>query len=111
MSLIAEIKQALEAVWNLIKRIFLKILNFLKNIAGYFRQPERIKKIQENPGTLAITIKEKINDRNFVIVNCLFIEDTGEILDYDNDALIIETESLDAQTISSFGSKDMIVLK
>lgn len=111
MSLIAEIKQALKAVWNFIKRIFQKILNFLKNIAGYFRQPERIKKIQENPGTLAITIKENLDNGNFAVVNCLFNENTGEILDYENDALIIETESLDAQTISTFGSKDMIILK
>ena len=111
MSLIAEVKQALKAVWNFIKRMFEKILNFLKNIANYFRQPERIKKIQENPGTLAITIKDNLDNGNFAVVNCLFNKNTGEILDYENDALIIETESLDAQTISSFGSKDIIILK
>lgn len=111
MSLIDTIKQSLKAVWNFIKRIFEKILNFFKNIAGFFKQPERIKKIQENPKVLAISIKENLGNGNFNVINCLYDENAEEIIDYENDALIIETESLDAQTISSFGIKDMIILK
>ena len=56
-------------------------------------------------------MKEKLDNGNFNVINCLFDGNAKEILDYENHALIIETESLDAQTISSFGSKDMIVLE
>lgn len=111
MSLIDTIKQSLKAIWNFIKRIFEKILNFFKNIAGFFKQPERIKKIQEKPKVLAISIKENLDNGNFNVINCLYDENAREIIDYENHALIIETESLDAQTISSFGIKDMIILK
>ena len=104
------IMEALKAVWNWIKKIFLKILNFFNNIVNWFMDPERLKKIQENKDIIAVAIKQNLENGNYNVVNCLFDTNRGEIVDYETDAVIIEAEQLDSETLRAFGNKDMIVL-
>ncbi len=106
------IKKALKAVWNFIKKIFLKKLNFIKNIMGWFKDPDRLEKLQENKDKyLAISIKENLDNGNYKVVNCLFDKEECELVDYQEDTISIEAENLDATTKKQFGEKEMIVLK
>ncbi|WP_071192248.1 hypothetical protein [Trichormus sp. NMC-1] len=108
MNLIDSIKQALKEVWDFIKRIFVKILNFIRNIRSWFQEPERLKKIEENNSIIAVAIKENLENGNFNVINCLYDQDSDSIIE--NETLIIETEELDANTKQQFNDKDMIKL-
>jgi hypothetical protein len=110
MSLVDSIKQALKAVWNWIKKIFVKVLSFTQNIKNWFKQPDKLKKIQDDKNVIAITIKENLANGNYNLVNCLFNEEDETLVDYQESTLSIEAENLDMQTISIFGNKEMIKL-
>lgn len=111
MKLIEIIKKALKAVWEFIKKIFLRILNFLKNIAGFFKDASRLKKLKENSNAIAVAIKEKLESGNYNVVNCLFDKQEGELIDYEEDCIINQAEKLDNDTIIQFGDKDMLILE
>lgn len=101
----------LRKIWEFIKKIFLKVVNFIKNIVLFFKDPERLKKLQEKENLIAVSIKEKLDSGNFKIVNCLYDKETEEVIDMEMDAIGIEAESLDEETKQKFGDKDMIVLE
>lgn len=92
------------------KKIFLKIVNFVTNIVSFFKDPQRLKKLQEDKNRIAISIKENLDNGKFNVVNCLYDKTTEEIVDMETDALGINAESLDEETKQHFGDKDMIVL-
>lgn len=105
-----EIVDFILEIWELIKKIFVEVLNFFKNIISFFKQPERLKKIQENRDILATSVKENLDNGNYRIINCLFDEETNEIIDMETDAIGIEANNVDDETLEQFGEKDMIVL-
>ena len=102
--------ELLKAIWNKIKKFFVKVLNFAKNIVSFFKNPKIFNKLVYNDNLMAVSIKEKINDGNFRIVNCLYDEITEDITDIEMDTVGIEAEKLDKETKQQFGNKDMIVL-
>ena len=104
-------KDLLKKLWGKVKKIFAKILNFMKNIVDFFKDPSRLAKMKANSDLLAISIKEKLESGNYRTVNCLFNNSTKEVEEINENALGIESESIDAQTSNTFGDKDMIVLK
>ena len=110
MSLVGSIKEALMAVWEYIKKIFIKIIKFFENIVNWFKQPERLKKLQEDENCIAVAIKENLKNGNYNVINCLYDPNTNKLVDYEKDALIITGESLDSDTLSKFGQKEMIVI-
>ena len=93
------------------KKIFLKVVNFVKNIVGFFKDPQRLKKLQEEKNTIAVTIKEHLDNENYHVVNCLYNVETDEIVDMETDALGMDAESLDEETKQKFGDKDMLILQ
>lgn len=101
----------LRKIWEFIKKISLKVVNFIKNIADFFKDPKRLKKLQEKEKLIAVSIKENLDNGNFNIVNCLYDKETDEVVDMEIDAIGIEAESLDKETKQKFGNKDQIVLK
>lgn len=105
------IKNALKSVWNYIKKIFVKAVGFLSNIVSFFKDPSRLKRVQENKNLVAVSIKENLENGNYNVVNCLFDKSENEIVDYQRDALIIEAQDLDQETKNQFKNKDMIVLQ
>lgn len=105
------IKNILRSVWNFIKKIFSKIINFCKNIVGWFKQPERLKKLLEDRNRMAISIKERLENGNYNVVNCIFDKEKEELVDYEEDAVVIEGEELDSETKEYFGDNDMLVIK
>lgn len=104
-------KELLRSLWGKIKKISEKVLNFVKNIVSFFKDPKRLAKLKENRDLIAVSIKEKLETGNYRTVNCLFNNSTKEVEDYDENAQGIESESIDSQTSNTFGDKDMIVLK
>lgn len=105
------IKELLKKIWDFIKKIFVKILNFAINIIKFFRDKQRIKKLNENKKLMAIAIKEKLENGNFRVVNCLYDESIDDIVDYEDDAIGITAEKLDKKTEKAFGNKDMLILE
>ena len=102
--------ELLRKAWEFIKKIFLKIVNFVTNIVSFFKDPQRLKKLQEDKNRIAISTKENLDNGKFNVVNCLYDKTTEEIVDMETDALGINAESLDEETKQHFGDKDMIVL-
>ena len=102
--------ELLRKAWEFIKKIFLKIVNFVTNIVSFFKDPQRLKKLQEDKNRIAISIKENLNNGQYNMLNVLYDKTTEEIVDMETDALGINAESLDEGTKQHFGDKDMIVL-
>ena len=102
--------ELLRAIWNRIKRFFVKVLNFVKNIVSFFKNPRIFNKLVNNNDLIAVSIKEKLNDGNFRVVNCLYDEITEDVTDIETETIGIEAENLDKETKRHFGNKDMIVL-
>ena len=105
------IVEALKAVWNLLKKIFVKICSFIANIVGFFRDRNRLRKLKEDSDRIAVSIKEKLDSGEYNVINCLFDKSTNEVVDAETDAEVINAEDLDAETQQNFGNKDMIVIK
>lgn len=107
----ASIWELIRGAWDYIKKLFLQFLNFLNNIVSFFRERDRLKKIQRNKNIIATAIKENLENGNVNVITCLFDTEEGELVDYEEDAQIITAENLDSQTKANFGDKDMIVLR
>ena len=101
--------EGIEAIWDFISHWFIQLLNFVDNIVSFFQDPTRKQKLLADKNKIAVSIKENLNNGNFNVVNCLFDQEAGEIVDYD--AETYEAEKLDASTRQNFGNKKMIVLK
>ncbi|WP_163533536.1 hypothetical protein [Helicobacter suis] len=108
MNIIDNVLDFFRSVWEWVKRIFEHILNFFKNIVDWFRNPSRLRQLQEDKNRIAVSIKEKLGNGNYGVVNCLFNKATEEI---EGEAIGIESEQVDAETQKNFGNKEMIVLK
>jgi len=101
------IMDLLKEAWDWIKKVWVKIVNFFKNIVGWFQNPQRLKKLKEDKNLTAVSIKQKLDNGDYQTIKCLFDEASNEI----KDAEVITSESLDNETLQNFGNKDMIVLK
>ena len=111
MAIIDAIKKLLRDVWEFIKKIFVKVINFFKNIVNWFQEPDRLKKIQSDKKVIAVAIKENLEKGNYNVVNCLYNQETEELVDVKEDVLSITAEQLDSQTSSYFGKKEMIIVQ
>ncbi|MBQ9337839.1 MAG: hypothetical protein IJS14_11160 [Lentisphaeria bacterium] len=105
------IKSLLAKVWELIKKIVVAIISFVRNIVSFFKDRNRLQKLQEDQNRIAVAIKEKLENGEYQLVNCLFDKQKSELVDPEEDAVVITSGQLDAETLSNFGSKDMIVLQ
>lgn len=101
----------LRAAWDWLKKIVLRIINFFKNIAAFFRDRRRLRKIQQNKKIIATAIKENLENGNVNVINCLFDTEEGELVDEEIDAQVMTAENMDEQTKANFGDKDMLVLR
>lgn len=98
-----------EPLKQLGKWLLKKILNFAKNIRDFFRERRRMKLLQERKELLAVSVKEKLDNGNYGVVNCLYDTDAEEV--FEEEAQDVEAEQLDDVTIRNFGDKEMIVLQ
>ncbi len=109
MSLADEIWELLEAVWNFLKKIILRIINFVDNIVSWFRDPSRFRKIQQDHNKVAFALKQKLANNEYNVVVGVFDEQREEILT--EDTVVYQAEELDRVTLKNFGNKDLIILK
>lgn len=100
----------IKCVWDIIKKIWVAILSFTEHIRDFFRNALRLKKIQNNSDIIATSIKRKLEDGDYAVVNCLYDTEENKLVDYKRDAEIIAAEKLDATTRKMFGRKNMLVL-
>ena len=100
------IKEIFKEAWKYAKRIWVKIVNFFKNIVAWFKNKDRIKKLQEDKNKTAVIIKEKLDNGDYNVCNCLFDTETNTL----DDSEIIQAENLDNDTKNKFGNQDMIIL-
>ncbi len=116
-----EILNLLKGIWDKLKKTFVAIVDFVKNIGNWFKVKynEVIKK-KPKAIPIALKIKKNIETRNYrtvdlglkhehVVVKTFYDEATGEILEDDTE--VIESNQLDEKTIRAFGDKDMLVLE
>lgn len=102
--------ELLRAIWNRIKKFFVKVLNFVNNIVSFFKNPQRLNKLKEDRDLIAVSIKENLENGQYNLVNCLYDKVLEEVVEVETDAIGIETEKLDKETKQHFGNKDMIIL-
>jgi len=108
--LMDDIVDAVMAIWDYIKHIFKKVLQFTAHIVSFFKDPKRLRKLHHNQDLIAAVVKENLENGRFNTISCLFDKTTGEVTDMEEDAIGIESEQLDADTRRNFGDKPMIVL-
>ena len=101
----------IKSVGDVIKKIWVAILSFTQHICDFFRNASRLKKIKNNSNIIATSIKRKLNDGDYVVVNCLYDQAENKVVDYKRDAEVITAEKLDATTRKMFGRKNMLVLR
>lgn len=109
----------LKRAWRFLKKIFVAIVSFVKNIISFFQ--EKFRQLFRNKYSvkgISLKIKEKLDSGNYntidlrseeFIVNTFYDENTGEIID--NQTEVINFRDLDQQTKSAFADKEMIVLE
>lgn len=102
-----------EKLWEVLKRLGkwlrTKILNFARNIKAFFLEKKQRELLQKKKEVIACSIKEKFSNGDYGVVNCLYDTETEDVVSMDY-ATEVEAERLDTETVSCFGSKDMIVL-
>lgn len=120
---------------NIIRRIIVKIINFAKHIARFFK--DKIKQFKKDISKIFISLKldkdefskkiaENMESGNYnevsmlglspetekTVINVVYDRDTNSITDYEENAELIEAESgIDHVTLKKFKGKNMIVHK
>ena len=102
------ILELLRKAWAWLKKIWVKVCSFFKNIVAFFKDKYRLAKLQRNSDLIAVAIKQKLDNKEYNVVNCLFDKAKGEI--QEADTLVVQSESLDMETRQQFGNQDMIIL-
>lgn len=105
MSLMNEIEKILRGIWDYIKKTFVRVVSFFRNIASWFRRSDRLRKLQEEKHNLGIVMRRHLDEGQFVVVS-IFDKETNEI----KEAEAIEYEELSDELESKFGDKDMLVV-
>lgn len=108
-NIISFFKKVWEALKQLGKWLKEKILNFARNIRDFFLERSRKELLRKRKDLLAVSIKERLGNGNYGVVNCLYDTDAEEV--FEEEAQDVEAEQLDDETIRNFGDKEMIVLQ
>lgn len=90
--------ELLKSAWNYITKIVLRIIAFVQHIVNFFKKPERLEKIRQNKKIIAATVKEKLDNGDYNVVNCLFDTEDGDLVDEEYDAQIMTANQMDADT-------------
>ena len=99
--------EALKSAWNYLKKLWVKLLNWINNIVSWFRRPERIKKIEKNSNLVAATLKERLANGDYEVCNCLYDMETEEI----KEGEIIKTEELEQKAKNMFKNKNLVIIE
>lgn len=116
--MIEAIRRLLKRAWNFLKKVFTTIVDFIKNIYGFFKA-KWYSVIKKHPKAVGISLKIKdhikngdfntINLSEDMIVNTFYDQDTGNIIEEETE--VISYESLDETTKQKFGDKEMLTIE
>lgn len=102
-------------LWNMLceigKAIYQKIVSFAKNVVSFFQKPSRLDQLRQHEETIAVAIKEHLNNGNTQIITCLYDTKKEKVVNYEEDAYGYECEQMDPELARNFGNKDMIILQ
>lgn len=65
-------------VWDLLKAIQVDMI-VLKRLVAWFKDPGRLQRLKQNKKVIATSIKERLDNGEYGVVNCLFNTATGDI--------------------------------
>lgn len=124
----------LKSCWKMIKKIFVTIIDFTKNIYEWAKKKIEKYKNDKAKKTISQILKKNLDTGNYeeiniglfdnlekvnsktknneeiIVVNTIFDTDIGEIVNYEEDMEIIESSNgIDKQALSKFRNKSMIV--
>ena len=119
MGLFETLKSFLLRVWDSLKKIWTRIVNFFNHIVHWFRAKYReVIYRYPNVSLISLKIKDDLRTGNYntvnmgikkSVVNTVYDNTTGEILVDHTE--VVEYEDLDAETKNRFGNKDMLILE
>lgn len=78
----------------------------MKDVVTFFKEPSRLDLLRNNKKLIACAVKQPKNNQ-FLIVVSLFDMDSGDFVEWAS----YRTDKFDECLTTSFGDKDMIVLK
>lgn len=67
----------LEDVWEYIKKIYVRVINFFNNIISFFKERNRLEKLRKHKEYTAVAIKQKFENGDYNVVNCIFDKEEG----------------------------------
>lgn len=79
-------------------------------IIEYFKKPERMTLLQENPNNMAVAIKEE-SGVGIIRVSCCIFDKSSDKVANINDIAVFKTRRLEDDLVALFGEKQMIVLR
>ncbi|WP_104708641.1 hypothetical protein [Helicobacter felis] len=106
MGIISNIWGFFVRIWNAVKRLFVRLLQFFQHIASWFNDPSRLRRLEQDKRLMAVAIKERLENGNYGIVKCLYNKQTEGVEEMADG---IASEQVDAETQRHFGNKEMIV--
>ena len=105
----SELWEAIKKVWNFLKRVTVKILNFFNNIVNWFKNPETLAEIRKDLNNLPVAVKQNLANGKVTVITGIFNKATGELSV--KHTIVYDAEKLDEETAKRFGDKDLIILK
>lgn len=100
------------ALGKFIVKIWRRVVSFVQNIVGFFKDPHRLELLKRDKNLIATTIRQKLDTGDYKVVSCLFDKETNSVIaTEEGDIQEVESEFLDEQTRREFGNKDLLVLK
>lgn len=108
VAIITLVLTILPALIELGKCLRILIAKFVDHIKKYFLDRKEL--LRKNKNYLAVSIKDKIAEGKFNVVNCLYDEETEEIVNA-ADGQAWEAKELDRETLRHFGDQDMLILR
>ena len=101
-NIISFFKKVWEALKQLGKWLKEKILNFARNIRDFFLERSRKELLRKRKDLLAVSIKERLGNGNYGVVNCLYDTDAEEVFEEEAMALPQPKVSNFTSTMISF---------
>ncbi len=98
----------LKTVWDYIRKLVVRVLDFVRHICHFFSSPRSKMRLREKD-VLATVIRQNLDDGNVSVINCLFDKGRNVVLDV-QDIQVITAEELDERTSTMFGDKNLLVL-
>ncbi len=98
--------ELLRPIWDSIQKTYKRLFRFSTDVVKWLTKPSHVARLKSEEGAVAVVIKERLASGDFNVVKCLCNPSEEEVYD----AEVVETESLDAETLRHFGDDDVLVL-